>query len=465
MTNKEYIPAYELDNQGHKFVGAYLFAGEQNSYLLNSQSGCSVLLDNLLADQIRSHEISDRLSFMLVQRGLISHPEYPAPVLEEEIYPTFFIFDLTQACNFRCLYCFRHLEDKAETISDENLDAITSYIIEYCQKTRTRTINIQPWGGEPLIAFDKIKRMDDALKKAGLRPSISIETNASLITDEIAREASARDIRIGISIDGYEAIQNMHRPLMSGAPSFDKTKRGIDIISKYDNLKNFGVVCVLTSKSYPYLADIIEYFGTELKIRCFKLNLIKDNPVMRDAELCLTEQQAEDAQKILIEKLLDLNARGYEITELNVQEKLMNLLLRHNSNICTSRGCMGGTKMIAFDQEGRIFPCDVTDYKDEAIGDVHTGGDLIELVKKAKNEHRDFFNKKVDTKCDDCPYWAFCKGGCTTAIKYKTGKVEGIDRQECAANRSLYPQLIKIILERPEAVTGLTRGRVKIIES
>lgn len=464
MEKYKYIEPFNISGEIGDFLGAYIFTYEKYCFLLNSQNGCSIILENILAEQILNHKISEELAFRLIQRGLIFNKNSMSPIVNECVQPTFFIFDLTQACNFRCVYCFRHLEDKVDTITNDNLDAITRYIIDYCKKYNIKDFCIQPWGGEPLIAFDKIKRMDDAFKAANLHPLISIETNAGLITETIAKEASVRNIRLGISIDGYSEIQNMQRPLMSGAPSFDRMRRSVEIISQFDNLKNFGVVCVLTSKSFPYLSEIIEFFGTELKIKCFKLNLIKDNPVMKDAQLCLSDEQIIEAQNILINKLIDLNQRGFEITELNVQEKLMNLLIRSKSNICTSRGCMGGTKMIAFDQDGRIYPCDVTDYKEESIGDVHTSGDLIELIKTAKAENRDFFTKKHSENCDLCPFWFFCKGGCTTAIKYKLGKVEGVDHQECLANLSLYPQLIDIILTKPETITALTRNRIKTIE-
>ncbi|MEG2095194.1 MAG: radical SAM protein [Alistipes sp.] len=460
----KYIEPFNISREIGDFIGAYIISEDKYSFLLNSENGCSIMLDLDLVNQIISRNISEPFALRLIQRGLISNENSMPPLVNECIQPTFFIFDLTQACNFRCVYCFRHLEDKVTTITDDNLDAITSYIINYCKKYHIKDFCIQPWGGEPLIAFEKIKRMDDTFKAADLHPLISIETNASLITEDLAKEASERNIRLGISIDGYSEIQNIHRPLMSGAPSFDKMRRGVDIISQFDNLKQYGVVCVLTSRSFPFLADIIEFFGTELKVRCFKLNLIKDNPVMEDAQLCLNDEQIIEAQNILIDKLIDLNQRGFEITELNVQEKLMNLLVRSKSNICTSRGCMGGAKMIAFDQNGCIYPCDVTDYKDESIGDVHTGGDLIELVKTAKKQGRDFFTKKHSDDCDKCPFWFFCKGGCTTAIKYKLGKVEGVDHQECLANLSLYPRLINIILTNPKAVSGLTRHHVKMIE-
>ena len=277
----KYIEPFYISDETGIFIGAYMFSGNGFAFLLNAQNGCSIVLDTALVNEIVSHRISEALAMRLIQRGLISNRNSMPPVVQDSEQPTFFIFDLTQACNFRCVYCFRHLEDKVTTITDYNLDAITSYIIDYCKKYQIKDFCIQPWGGEPLIAFEKIKKMDDAFRAADLHPLISIETNASLITEKLAEEASRRNIRLGISIDGFSEVQNMHRPLMSGDPSFEKMKRGIEIISQFDNLKQYGVVCVLTSLSFPFLGDIIEYFGTELKIKCFKLNLIKDNPVMR----------------------------------------------------------------------------------------------------------------------------------------------------------------------------------------
>lgn len=461
MEKYRYIPPFSINGATGTFQGAYVFEQNDYCYLLNPGNGCSIIVSSELCRQLESRQMEESFIFKLIQRGLIEHKSRLKCQITERIQPTFFIFDLTQACNFRCIYCFRHLEDQVHTITDDNLEAIIHYIIDYCREYKIKDFCIQPWGGEPLIAFDKIIKMDDLFKEHGLHPLISIETNASLITEEIAEEASRRNIRLGISIDGFDQIQNLHRPLMSGKPSFERMMNGLKILSQYENLVNFGVVTVLTSLSFPRLADIIEFLATEVKVRCFKLNLVKDNPVMKDAGLCLSEEQVGAAQKILIRKLIELNRRGFAITELNVQEKLMNLLVRGKSSICTSRGCMGGTKMIAFDQQGLIYPCDVTDYKEEAIGDVHEKEDLISLVETAKSS-RDFFNKKHSGECDSCPFHFYCKGGCTTAIKYKLGRVEGIDKQECRANRILYPELIRIILSQPDAILGLTRGRIQL---
>jgi uncharacterized protein len=123
---------------------------------------------------------------------------------------------------------------------------------------------------------------------------------------------------------------------------------------------------------------------------------------------------------------------------------------------------MGGKKMIAFDMEGRIFPCDITDYKEESIGSIFDGEELINLLEKAHKE-KDFFSVRETELCSECPWWFFCKGGCTTAIKYKNGHVSGVDVSECVSNRTLYPELVDLILNEPEMVKVLTKNKFEIV--
>jgi len=191
------------------------------------------------------------------------------------------------------------------------------------------------------------------------------------------------------------------------------------------------------------------------------MNIVKDSPVMKDKDLCLTNDEIADYQERLLRKLVELNRRGYSIVELNVLDKLQNLLIRNKSNICISRGCMGGKKMIAIDQDGLIFPCDITDYKEEAVGSVDDGTDLVELLSKA-HQANDFFAPKKSERCNTCPWWFFCKGGCTTAIKYKKGKVSGVDSLECLSNRAMYPALVGLVLHEPDAVELLTKNKISI---
>lgn len=460
-TRSKYAEPYYIEDSGLQFTGGFIFSGDDRNMILNREFGTSILLDREHTDQVLSREVSDDLQFKLIQRGLMKVPGSLPLRTGETILPKFFIIDLTQACNFRCAYCFRHLEGHSKTISDENLEKIVHYLADYCKKYDQREINIQPWGGEPLIAWDKICRMQDMFSEQGIRTIITIESNAGLVTEEIAKEAHRRKIRIGVSIDGTREVHNMHRSLANGSPSFEKMMQGMQNLRNHGAGLRHGIISVLTRYSLPHLEEILEFYAVELKIDRFKMNIVKDSPVMKDKNLCLSNEEIADYQVRLLRKLTELNRRGYPIVELNVLDKLQNLLMRNKSNICISRGCQGGVKMIAIDQEGLIFPCDITDYKEEAVGSVHEGEDLVEMLAKAHRE-RDFFHEKKSAQCASCPWWFFCKGGCTTAIKYKHGKVTGVDSLECLSNRAMYPALAALILEEPDAVSLLTKNKISI---
>lgn len=125
-------PVHSNDNT-IEFNGGYCFQSYGNSYILNPDNGTGIILSDELSEQIKSGEIREALWVKLIQRGLASMKDSMQCQCTERILPTFFIFDLTQACNFRCIYCFRHLEDSVKTISIDNLDAIIDYIADYCK--------------------------------------------------------------------------------------------------------------------------------------------------------------------------------------------------------------------------------------------------------------------------------------------------------------------------------------------
>jgi uncharacterized protein len=436
--------------------------GGKHNFLFNPSFGTSILLDKENTNQILDKNPGDDLQFKLVQRGFMEVPGCNACISDEGIMPNFFIIDLTQACNFRCAYCFRHLNQNSTTVTDQNLVAIVNYIIEHCQKNNLTEVNVQPWGGEPLLAWKKIVHMHDMFLAAGLKPVFVIESNAGLITKEIAAEAYKRDIRIGVSIDGPPELHNSQRKLASGKPSFEKMYEGMQNLREAGFGQRHGVITVLTRNGYPHVEEMLEYFAVELGIDRLRLNVVKDSPMMKDKNLCLTGEEIADFNKRLVKKLIELNKRGYPITEINVVDKLNNLLTRKRVNICNSRGCMGGKKMIAFDQDGRIFPCDITDYKDEAVGSVFDGEDLVELLTRAHSQ-KSFFRPKEDPDCAGCTWAFFCKGGCTNAILYKKGEISGIDQQECITNKTLYPALIDMIMQEPGVLKTMTKNQIEIV--
>ena len=138
----------------------------------------------------------------------------------------------TTGCNFACPYCFEG-EKKAIVITDEVIDCIIHFINGY---TSVKKLNLTWYGGEPLMAFNKIKQIIHKIHTE-CRVEIcsqSIITNAYLLSDNVIRDMMELGFtQIQISFDGDEDNHNKTRFLKGS-----KGKTFARIIKNLDNLVN-----------------------------------------------------------------------------------------------------------------------------------------------------------------------------------------------------------------------------------
>ena len=148
---------------------------------------------------------------------------------------------------------------------------------------------------------------------------------------------------------------------------------------------------------------------------------------------------------------MELLERGYPIFDNNLRIKLNNILYRKYSDICHSRGCKGGLKMVVIGMDGGIYPCELTDTPREQIGSIYEDSDLPRQIEQSK-QGRDFYLKKSGVECKECAWYIFCGGGCTVRTINSGKRPPAIDEIECAVNSALYPALIELVLKKPEIV-------------
>lgn len=448
-----YIEAFKTENI--EFDGAWIFSNNERAFLL-SRIGTSIILDNILIEQILRKNISDELAFKLVSHGLARVNNSPSPKRTDIVLPKFFIIDLTQRCNLACIYCFRHIKTTA-SISNSEINSICNYIYKYCEKYSIKQFTIQPWGGEPLLELEKIINIHDFFYKKNMYPKITIETNATLITEDKASILYANKIAVGVSIDGDKIIHDFQRPFISKKGSFNEVLKGIDNLRKA-GYKTFGTISVITNKSIERIGDIIRYMIKELNINNLKFNIVR---ISSESDLAVTINKIEPFIEELFRTVISLTNEGFQVSEGNIVERIYNLLVRHERNICKSKGCMGGYKMVSFNRNGDIFPCELTDYDDEKIGSI-SQGDLLNIIKSASKQHKYFRDYRI-SECNNCPWWYYCRGGCHTSIKHNRNSYWGVDEIECRINKKMYPIIIDIILNQPHLIEKLTCGKIIII--
>ena len=119
----------------------------------------------------------------------------------------------THDCNLRCEYCY--IEENAERgrMSSKTLLNTLDQVSEASGDEEAHFI----WhGGEPLLMglefFKEIATLSDKLRKKGKEISNSIQTNGTLVTEELLDFIEAKkDFYLGFSLDGSQEINDKTR--------------------------------------------------------------------------------------------------------------------------------------------------------------------------------------------------------------------------------------------------------------
>lgn len=432
-------------------MSCVVFSKDNRSFLFQPANGTSLMIDSIPMDVIKN--MPYRLKAIACRRGIVVND---IPEKSQCYTPGFFLIDLTKACNNRCLYCFRNLNQK-ESISQARLEDVVNYIIGYCQTNNMWQITIQPWGGEPLLNWNGIKYIQDTLEAYGIKVRILIETNGVAVTTRIAKEAYERKIQMSISLDGPKEIHDSHRLLLDGGGSYEFTIRGLKRLQDAGFGNNIGIVCVVTRKSAQNIEDIISFFAKELQMMRVKTNIVKYSPLMKDKGLSLFPQSIADFEKRLVDSVLSVNRNGYNFGESNLVNVLHNLLSRKTINFCNSRGCQAGYRMVSFGMDGGIYPCDLTDHSDLKFGDIYESATLSQVIQR--NSGHAFFQKERCDVCKDCYWYFYCKGGCSSSRIYTDRQIDSAD---CVRYKTLYPLAIELILTYPHLINNITNGEIFI---
>lgn len=442
----------------HDLLGeCTLFASQKSALLLQPATGATLLASPELGARIVRGDREPELLRVLSLRGFALGNERIAAGIKT-VDPRFFMIDLTRACNNRCTYCFRKLH-RTERIDETMLDGIVAKIVAHCRACGLQRITLQAWGGEPLLAWNSICRMQDALHDAEIEVRMLIETNGVCVTPALAREMYARGILCSVSIDGPAFVHDRNRLSAGGGGSYAAALRGFERLREAGYGRKVGAVCVVTQETLSRLPEIVGYFASELGLPRVKMNVVKESAQMSDKSLCLTLDDTARFWRALLCELEAVNRQGISFGESTVIAMLHNLTTHRPVSFCHSQGCQSGYRMLSFGMDGGIYPCDLTDCPELRLGDIRSAEGLTAMVARQASSHP-FLRMSLPAACADCPWRTFCGGGCTSMRLYHgAGEPDGAD---CVRNRTLYPLLAELILDKPHIVSSLTGAEVKI---
>lgn len=116
--------------------------------------------------------------------------------------------------------------------------------------------------GEPLVCglkfYKKTHSLIQKYKPAGFQVNIGMQTNATLITPELAAFFKKHEYRIGVSIDGPEDLHNYNRVTRKNKGTYAEVMKGINLLHEYE--VPFHVICVLSKNSLTHPRELYKFF-------------------------------------------------------------------------------------------------------------------------------------------------------------------------------------------------------------
>ncbi len=209
----------------------------------------------------------------------------------------------TLECNFRCTYCFEPQNNNNEDIDQIGIEPkINSFvedsIVDYANKqlNENTSLMISWYGGEPLLAIDRIKSISKRLieicdfKKS--KYVAGMVSNGFLIDQEIVKILIESKIaNIQITLDGQSEIHNQRRMLINGGETFETIIRNIVLLTNYQEI--FVTIRVnidhRNSNSAIDLLHTLKVMGLEKKKNfvVYPAIVVSNTKFCKDSEFCM----------------------------------------------------------------------------------------------------------------------------------------------------------------------------------
>ncbi len=252
------------------------------------------------------------------------------------------LWEITNTCNYKCVYCmFSSLYKKYE--NELTTEEIKKTIRDLKQNNFTY---IKFTGGEPFTRKDMTEILEYANK---LGFDMDISTNASLITEEIAKKIKDINVpMVHVSLDGANKETN---EFVRGNGTFEKTLKGIRCLTKNKVYTRIGTV--IYTKNEEQLEDIIK-LAIDLNANEIIFSFMEALGRLNGDETIISKKETKDVKQEL-EKL----AIKYK-TKIQVKYSFS------ENKKCEEQGiCPAVNKFLYINNFGQVSPCTLVSSKNQ----------------------------------------------------------------------------------------------------
>lgn len=311
-------------------------------------------------------------------------------------------------CNLRCKYCFADTGEyhgKRGMMSAETGKKAIDFVI--ANSGNRKNIEIDYFGGEPLMNFEVVKEITDYAREQGEKHGknfrFTVTTNGILLDEDKKKYINENMSNVVLSIDGRKEVNDRMRPRVDGSGTYDTILPKFLDMAESRNQDKYYVRGTFTAFNKDFAEDVIH-----LADLGFKQTSVEPVVAPDEAEYALkmedVPQLCEEYEKLAKEYI----KRWKDGNRFNFFHFMIDL----DQGPCAIKrlsGCGAGHEYLAVAADGDLYPChQFVGNKDFLMGNVYDGN--------VDQEIRSYFeNSNIYTKdkCRGCFAKFYCSGGCS----------------------------------------------------
>ncbi len=342
---------------------------------------------------------------------------------------------LCQECNLDCIYCYGDGGEYGSggKMSEKTVLGSIGWLVGQ-QAGKTADIYISFYGGEPLMAFDLMRkavaytREKCAKASTHINPHFSVTTNGLLLDDEVIDFIVENDLQVVLSFDGPREVQNRNRPLKGAdGGSYDRiVPKIIKLLAKHRKV-NCRITVIDNTDIHAVIRELdrLGLTSRHLVPASGRIHEAENATVAgKDAFDRICEYYEYDADELIaavrkrnLDKLHSLTVPGMLLILLsNVKQHFF--------------WCGAGRTATAIDVNGDIYPC----HRFVGIDDFKCGS-----IFKPELQNSPFLEPLIFRNSDCMNCWArdLCCGFCAFTHFAETGSLFRSSERFCRSRKKL----------------------------
>lgn len=334
-------------------------------------------------------------------------------------------------CNLRCRYCFASQgdyrdRDRSLMPAEVGIKAL-EWLVQH--SGARRNLEVDFFGGEPLMNFNAIKRIvahGRLLEKTRDKQfKFTLTTNALGLTDEIIAFLNEEMDNVVLSIDGRREVHDAMRPAPNGGGSFDLVLPKAKRLADSRGQQRYYVRGTFTRHNLDFDRDVLTLSDEGFE-------QISVEPVVADdaRDYALTEKELP----AILETYERLAAAYIRRRREGKWFNFFHFMVDLKNGPCLKKrltGCGAGNEYVAVTPKGDLYPChQFVGREGFQMGSVLDGTFDRDIQRRFAANH-----VMAKEACRSC--WArfYCSGGCAANAHMKHGDIAKPYELECVMER------------------------------